>query len=219
MNKKKDLEPYFKNNMEATYITRRGDFCLQSVDREGNQRVIKAHEQISYAPVNLDKVIEYTNDFFCELTGCEKNTKSIISLDNVEQEIHGYCILAKQCKWKAPVYDDKLRKYTFYDKKYNKIKTVFNLDFPNDIVWLKFLDSGHLGVVADSFDVNYSYNTSSGKLVKTVNRKWNENIVVIVPITLEIKKIKNRKEIETGLGNYLEARNVPIIDFYSHSNF
>lgn len=44
-------------------------------------------------------------------------------------------------------------------------------------------------------------------------------MIYAFPITQELLSVKNRKEIETGIGNYLEDRGVPIIDYYSHNNF
>ena len=149
----------------------------------------------------------------------QKRQVNRIELDGIEHEVINNGIIVKSCNWKEPKWGGK--RYTFYDSKYDVIKKVFDLNYANDIIWLKFSSDGYLGVVADSFDINFKYDNSSGKLLKqlTPEKKWDENFVYIFPLTKELLKIKKRKEIETAVGNYLIDKGVPIIDYYSHNNF
>jgi hypothetical protein len=88
--------------------------------------------------------------------------------------------------------------------------------FLNDIVWMKFTIDGYLGVVASSNDIDFNYNTNSGKLIKSVNKKWDKNRIIIVPFP-NIKGRDERVMIEKMIGNYLSDNKVPIIDLYSHN--
>lgn len=109
---------------------------------------------------------------------------------------------------------------------------------------MKFTKSHHLGVVAAGNDIGFDipaskdeyhvkvnkynkYNncyeqvwqhTSSGILVRSVCQEWDESFVLVFPLERSSKKCKyTRHEIEIAIGNYLEAMNVPIIDYYSHN--
>lgn len=104
------------------------------------------------------------------------------------------------------------------DKKYTAIQKQYNLNFQKDLVWLKFTTDGYVGVVGDSSDINHSYTNTAGRLLKIVSKAWDPSNVFIFPITSEMLKYKTRKEIETGIGQYLISKGVPIIDFYSHNN-
>ena len=90
------------------------------------------------------------------------------------------------------------------------------MDSPSDIVWMRFTTDGYLGVVASSNDINFDYNTNSGKLIKSVNKEWDKNRIIIVPLP-NIKGRNERVMIEKMIGNYLSDNKVPIIDLYSHN--
>ncbi len=98
---------------------------------------------------------------------------------------------------------------------YEVIKRQYKLNCQSDIVWIKFTDDGYLGVVASSNDINFKSNNTSYKLINYVGKKWNENLILIVPLP----KISytERLLIEKMLGNYLIDNNIPIIDYYSHN--
>ena len=100
---------------------------------------------------------------------------------------------------------------------YEQIKRQFDLTKSSDIIWMRFTKDGYLGVVASSNDINFDYDTNSGKIIKSVGKEWDENRIIIVPI----KGIAERRErllIEKTLGNYLAyGKDVPILDFYSHN--
>ena len=99
---------------------------------------------------------------------------------------------------------------------YEQIKHLYKLNNQSDLVWMKFTTDGYLGVVASSNDINFDYdNTSSGKLIKSVNKKWDKNKIIIVPLPA-ITSRKERLLIEQMIGSFLTENNVPIIDYYSH---
>ena len=99
---------------------------------------------------------------------------------------------------------------------YEHIKRQYKLDSQSDIVWMRFTTDGYLGVVASSNDINFDYNTNSGKLIKSVNKEWDKNRIIVVPLP-NIKGRNERVMIEKMIGNYLSDNKVPIIDLYSHN--
>ncbi len=218
----KEIEKYFIPNNNASCFLPNGKRILVSVDRKNNERTKTAVIQAKEKTVPIEEVFSYVNEFLDVIKGNvanQKNQVNRIELDGIEHEVINNGIIVKNCSWKEPKWDGK--RYTFCDSKYDFIKKVFDLNYANDIIWLKFSSDGYLGVVADSFDINFKYDNSSGKLLKqlTPEKKWDENFVYIFPLTKELLKIKNRKEIETAVGNYLIDKGVPIIDYYSHNNF
>lgn len=99
---------------------------------------------------------------------------------------------------------------------YEHIKRQYGLDRQSDIVWIKFTTDGYIGVVASSNDINFNYDTNSGKLIQSVNKEWDEDKIIIVPLP-NIKGRQERLLIEKMIGNYLNDNKVPIIDLYSHN--
>lgn len=183
----------------------------------------KANEQAKLLPVPFNEIFFYVNEFLemirfdngyhNKIVRCES-----IDLDGIYQLIFDNGIIARNLKWEACVYDKKQRKYTYWDKKYDVICNKFSLKNPYDIVWLKFTNKGHLGVVAKSFDINFEDQLSSGVLVNQVGEKWDDSFVFIFPLTAEILKKYTSDDIELAIGNYLISKRIPIIDFYSHNN-
>lgn len=117
-----------------------------------------------------------------------------------------------------------------YDLKQNPVKREFyyqimknyKLEDKRDIIWMKFTQAelgksnGFLGVVASGNDINFSVHNSSGKIVKALGKKWDEEQVLIVPLC-DIPHGWNRQRIESGIGNYLISKGIPILDYYSHN--
>lgn len=99
---------------------------------------------------------------------------------------------------------------------YEHIKRQYKLDSQSDIVWMKFTIDGYLVVVASSNDINFNYDNTSGKIITSVGKIWDENRIIIVPLP-NIKGRNERVMIEKMIGNYLSDKNVPIIDLYSHN--
>lgn len=86
----------------------------------------------------------------------------------------------------------------------------------NNLIWIKFTMDGYLGVVATSADVNFNMHNNCGRIIEHVRKKWDERFVLIFPLK-KIPKNLNRQLIESGIGNYLISKNVPILDFCSHN--
>ena len=220
-----ELEKFFKQDDNAFYINKNGERKFRGVHRYYNDTVRndKAYEQAKLSPVSFSKIFSYVNEILewirtdngykNEIIRCE-----YIELDNIQQVILDNGIIAKNCNWKDCIYNEDLNKYTNWDAKYNAISDRFQLKQPNDIVWLKFTNKGHLGVVAKSFDISYSYANSCGVLVNQVNEKWDTSFVLIFPLTSEILGNHKSGDIELSIGNYLISKKVPIIDYYSHNN-
>jgi hypothetical protein len=122
---------------------------------------------------------------------------------------------------------------------YKDMKKNYGLASIADIVWMKFTKEGHLGVVAVSNDINFQMPKSKGDYHKKNNnkwefntsgiiihylyekanyddkKKWDESFVLVFPLQ-NIPPCLNRRDIECGIGNYLIANEVPILDYFSH---
>lgn len=185
-----------------------------SVHLGKKKRLVKAKEQFDKTPIARSKIIEWTNEFLRAygvtlFDGNNEIDLSDVSLDGFNKNLR------------------------------QKFKGITNI---KDIIWMKFTkQSRHLGVVACSNDINFDippneayydepsrvvngrikkwkYHTS-GIIVHSVNQEWNENYVLVFPL-IGLRKgaegTKQRHEIETGIGNYLIFKGVPILDYYSH---
>lgn len=72
-----------------------------------------------------------------------------------------------------------------------------------------------LDVVATSADINLNENYTSGKIISSLNKKQDKEIIIF-PLQ-NIPKDLNRQRIESRLGNYLISKEVPILDYFSHN--
>lgn len=101
---------------------------------------------------------------------------------------------------------------------YLSLQKEYNLLSPKHIVWLKFAQNENkeqrLGVVCASDDINFNYENTSGKLIKAIGYEWCYETVLICPLAGISDGM--RRDLETGIGNYLSNEGVPILDFYSH---
>lgn len=143
------------------------------------------------------------------LSESKKNIKPVKEIINYTMEFLEKIGIASECI--------KIEYVKIEEEKinYEKIKTDYLLSNKKNIIWMKFTKDGYLGVVAASDDINFSYKNNSGKLISHVNKEWNEELVLIFPLP-NIQRYE-RDEIEKALGNYLIAKDVPIIDYYSHN--
>ena len=66
------------------------------------------------------------------------------------------------------------------------------------------------------YDKNY---TTAGRINKSLGLEWDDSEVLIFPLNIpsKIQGVLNRSDIESGIGNYLISKGVPILDFYSHN--
>lgn len=97
------------------------------------------------------------------------------------------------------------------------------LGVDSQLVWMKFAQSGHLGVVAASNDINFdAYDgprrIKSDMLVKACGSTWDASFVLAFPlIKAGEDRARHRNDVEALVGNYLIANGVPVIDYYSHN--
>lgn len=217
-----NIEAFFAENPDTPPRTTDATTYLQRKSNWG-KRIAKAKEQAELKPVSFSKVFALANEFINMLGNMSDEKKSITTfvLDDENQMIildKGIigCI-ERACSWEKPKWNKEKKMYDKYDSKYDKIKEKFDLRYPSDIIWMKFTDEGHLGVVAKSFDINFGDSNSSGKLLKEVGEKWDDSFVFIFPLTKDILSVYKKDDIERAIGNYLISKGVPIIDFYSHN--
>lgn len=176
------------------------------------KRFLIAMEQLRIQPVSKKNIIRWTNAFIKE---CD------IKVTEIENQVFTKDITIEE---------------------FNKsTQERYILTNEQDIVWMKFANTGHLGVVACSNDVNFdippdanSYNErcSTGWKYNTAgiilhyldchneeHVEWDKSFFLVFPLK-GLKKgkdgTKRRHQIETGIGNYLLSKGVPILDYYSH---
>lgn len=222
MNDKDVLEECFKINEKAFY-TKNGQSYPRGVNcPTDTTRNDEASEQVTHPKVPICTIFSHVNNFLEMNRKFNGHTTPIIRcesliLDGLSQTIIDNGIIINRCKWELPTFDEVNRKYTYWDKKYDIIKEKFNLDSPKNIVWLKFTTDGYLAVVAKSFDINFDYSNSCGQLVQEVQKQFETSFVLVFPLTKEILGNRNSGDLELGIGQYLEGKGVPIIDYYSHN--
>ena len=158
-----------------------------------NFRLEKAKQQLTLITVSKDRIIDHVNNFF-----------RIMDMETVD-------------KSKAKV---KPIKRATRRIAYAKI----NPDNKNNIVWIKFsIIKGKediISVIGTGCDIFFSEhckkNSSAGIINQRLGMEWNEDCVLIFPLK-KIRKGLNNSDIESGIGNYLISKGVPILDFYSHN--
>lgn len=173
-----------------------------SVRYKSTKRFDEANNQAQQKVVCIDKIVQFVNEYLDSLDmktiECNKLETSVNKFDNA---------------W-----------YKSYQEKYS-------LQDQRDIVWMKFTTDGYLGVVATSDDINFvipsnkseyrakvksrwQFNTS-GIIIHNLGKEWNTSFVLVFPL-INIPENLKRGDIESGIGNYLIEKEVPILDFYSH---
>ena len=202
-----------RNSVDLNYYINNRKCPERSVHLGRKLRFEKAKKQKEIPIVSRDKIISLTNEFI-NLYGIEVyNGDNIVETEGLD----------------------------LFDFNKNISRFYSGLTSNKDIIWMKFTTDRRLGVVACSNDINFDfpenetvydepdrivngkikswkYNTS-GILVHSVGLKWEKSFVLVFPlIGLKngVQGKKQRHEIETGIGNYLISKGVPIIDYYSH---
>ena len=172
-------------------------------------RINKAREEAKKQPVPVARIIELTNEFLQSL-----------DIPPVENP-------------RLPISD--LLPTDFANIDYAKIKSDYRLADERDLVWMKFTEDGYLGVVASSSDINFNYPPSSenyndrtpdgkwryftaGIILHSLDKSWDKSFVLAFPLK-DLPEDLHRTSVERGVGNYLIAHSVPILDFYSHNSF
>ena len=105
---------------------------------------------------------------------------------------------------------------------YFDIRQKSGISCKEDIVWIKFNKSGCISVVGTGCDIYFTpktkAETSAGKINTFLEQEWDEDYVLVFPL-IGLKHLEgfDRSDIESGIGNYLIANDVPILDYYSHN--
>ncbi|WP_461218265.1 hypothetical protein [Lapidilactobacillus salsurivasis] len=196
----------FSKEMEQYLVQKRPTPARSSVHYGDLTRLAMAKAQARLTPVPVDVIVALINEFLVK-----------IDLPEVAHPI--------MTDFKV----DPATKNVVMD--YSAIKRDNNLNAVNHIVWLKFTMDHFLGVVASGNDCNFDippdaanyndpgrqsrwqYNTS-GILINQLGKKWDERLLVVIPLPGITNKLKS--DIECGIGQYLLQQDVPILDYYSH---
>lgn len=160
---------------------------------KANERILKAKEESKKTKVSVDEIIGHTNDFLKEI-GVAEVTHPKVKL--------------------APTQISARSRNVKIDYGSLKNDPILPLNNETHLIWMKFTKDGDLGVVAASNDVNFSYNNTAGIILRSLKKEWNEEFVLIFPLSHISDGL--RKDIECGVGNYLSDKGVPILDYYSH---
>lgn len=163
-------------------------YADKRVEDENSFRIKIAKEQLKKYKFEKIKILEICQEYF-----------KLIGMENI-----------KIIKYQYDVNINRIKRGF-----YSNIKNDNNLADKNDIIWLKFTTDGFLGVVATSADINLNENCTSGKIISALCKKWDKEIIIF-PLQ-NIPKDLNRQRIESGLGNYLISKGVPILDYFSHN--
>ena len=145
----------------------------------------------------------------------------VIDLTNVMLGVCGYSPV------KDPVVSGaKLeRLLSFKDLSYSDRESKYEAEFgvpKGRFIWMKFSQSGHVGVVAAGADINFdAYDRGrrikSDMFVKACGLTWDTSYVLVFPLPASWDVVEDLHVVETLVGNYLIASGVPIIDCYSHN--
>ncbi len=166
-------------------------------------RIEEARRQAEKPPVKVETIALYVNEFLAALgMKTEEHPKLEIPEGMIDEELDGYL-------------GEKL--YAALPEKGASCK--------KDLVWMKFTKDGFLGVVAASNDVNFDIpgeeevdvykRTTAGIIVRSLGKSWNREFILKFPL-IGIPEGLTRGDVEAGIGNYLIARGVPILDLYSY---
>lgn len=164
-----------------------------SVRGKSSYRFEEAEEQARRKPVPVKDMIKYVNEF---LKG--------IGMQVIEEPTVSFA----------------------QDKDLDTQLKEVNEQCSNNIVWMKFTADGFCGVVASSNDINfnipqseddYKISNSAGILLHKLGKTWDTSFVLVFPLNIPIGYTYTIGDIESGIGNYLISRDVPILDYYSHN--
>lgn len=165
------------------------------------ERQKKAMSEKEKPVVDRDKIIKFTNEIL--MTGGFKPVDNPILEGDLLTEILSH---------------------SSDDEYYEETLKPYGLSSAKQLIWMRFANDGHLGVVAAGNDINFDYTSNSYKVIepcKTRDEKldWDKSFVLIFPLNAVSGNIKyNRDEVETAVGNYLTLeKDVPILDYYSHN--
>lgn len=161
---------------------------LSSVTTGGyNFRLERAKQQSNIKAVDREVIIKYVNEFLDEM-GMKKAINPHVRPK-----------------------PGRIRRFEY---------SIINPESKEDIVWIKFTKDNYISVVGTSCDISFSEyakkNTSAGIINQVLGKEWDESDVLIFPL-IDIPDGLYRSDIESGIGNYLISKGVPILDYYSHN--
>ena len=163
-------------------------------------RLIKAEKESKKTPVEIRKIIKYTNEFL-NILKMKPISNPVIDLTKKE-------INYKQIKENSFIEDEK----DIVWMKFTKDKYLGVVATSNDVNF-------NIPTSMEQYNIKknnkWVYNTS-GIIIHHLHKEWDENFVLVFPL-INIPKGLNRGDIERGIGNYLIYKNIPILDFYSHN--
>ena len=158
-------------------------------------RIKKAVEQAGMDTVSIYDIIDFVNEFLHKID--MKTTDDLNFNPKIE-----------------------LKRMGLREIPYAEIKENNKLDDKRDIVWIKFTTDEYISVIGVGCDISFSdrtkENTTAGLILKHLEKDWDDSFVLIFPLK-EIPDNLYRSDIESGIGNYLIHKGVPILDFYSHN--
>lgn len=148
------------------------------------------------------------------------NNKELPSLDKITEYVNEFlkCIGMEQVEPRTEINYSEI----WQSNKQNNMKE------KDDIVWIKLTTNDVIGVIGTSCDIFLDFPndrekfSTSDKIVEYVAKNkhkdfgWATEKVLIFPLC-NIPEGLNRSDIESGIGNYLIHKNVPILDYYSHN--
>ena len=114
--------------------------------------------------------------------------------------------------------------HPYYEPRKTKARRIdyakINPENKENIVWIKFTEDGFISGIGTGCDIYFTdetkKRTTAGRINKKLNLNWDETVVLIFPL-INIPDGLNRSDVESGIGNYLISKGVPILDFYSHN--
>lgn len=99
------------------------------------------------------------------------------------------------------------------------------------IIWVAFVNSGHVAVVGAGTDIGFFKNKKRGtwRILSKLDVDWYEDKVIIVPVRgldnksnglINVKNVlKCRNGVEHCIGEYLIEKKDSILNYYSHKNY
>ena len=190
----KDFEKYTKPDPGAFWRGKRRPAVYDDPKYSGEltARQKKAMDEKDEPVVGCDKIIELTNEIL-KAGGFNPVVTPILKGDLLTEILD----------------------HSFDDKYYERKLKPYGLSSASQLIWMRFANDGHLGVVAASNDINFDHDTRSYRIIEPCKLDWDKSFVLIFPLSANINY--NRDEVETAVGNYLIENKVPILDYYSHN--
>ncbi len=96
------------------------------------------------------------------------------------------------------------------------------------LIFIEFAKNGFVAVVGAGKDIDFTYKSKTGMILKALNMEWDEEIIILTIKGLEAvavskvnkgKIFKSRNAVEHYIGENLLSNGIPILNMYSHKNF